>query len=456
MDIKALAQDAAPYVVERRHYYHQHPELTGEEKNTRDAIHRDLEALGITDIRDMVNCYGLVATIHGGKPGKTVGLRADTDALSFQEETGLPFASCEPGKMHACGHDTHIAMLLGAAKLLQEHREELRGDVRLIFQPAEEHVIGSKAMIAEGALDGVDAIFGQHVWGTLDIPYIDITAGPRMAYSGRFTVDVIGTSSHAATPHLGADAITGAAAIINNLQQYVSRMSNPLDPVVLTIGTISGGNRYNAIANHVTMEGVTRAYFLDKHEEAMRQIVENTAEGLGMKAVLKYAHVVHPVINDDDDLTEIAQKAVVKLFGEEIAVKAKIVNFQGLSSHADHDHLVQWIKAFDPKPTHVFVVHGDEDVAPVFAEELNSLGFHAHAAKFTECYDLAANEMVSEGYISERKRTAQKSRADNLYAKLVAAAESLLEFAKRCKGRPNKDISALTGQIISLIERFRE
>ena len=146
----------------------------------------------------------------------------------------------------------------------------------------------------------------------------------------------------------------------------------------------------------------------------------------------------------------------VKLFGEEIAVKAKIVNFQGLSSHADHDHLVQWIKAFDPKPTHVFVVHGDEDVAPVFAEELNSLGFHAHAAKFTECYDLAANEMVSEGYISERKRTAQKSRADNLYAKLVAAAESLLEFAKRCKGRPNKDISALTGQIISLIERFRE
>ena len=455
MDIKALAQDAAPYVVERRHYYHQHPELTGEEKNTRDAIHRDLEALGITDIRDMVNCYGLVATIHGGKPGKTVGLRADTDALPFQEETGLPFASCEPGKMHACGHDTHIAMLLGAAKLLQEHREELRGDVRLIFQPAEEHVIGSKAMIAEGALDGVDAIFGQHVWGTLDIPYIDVTAGPRMAYSGRFTVDVIGTSSHAATPHLGADAITGAAAIINNLQQYVSRMSNPLDPVVLTIGTISGGNRYNAIANHVTMEGVTRAYFLDKHEEAMRQIVENTAEGLGMKAVLKYAHVVHPVINDDDDLTEIAQKAVVKLFGEEIAVKAKVVNFQGLSSHADHDHLIEWIKAFDPKPAHVFVVHGDADVAPAFADELCSLGFSAHAAKFTESYDLAAGVMLSEGYISERKRTMQASRADNLYGKLLAAGEALLELIRRFKGRSNKEITAFTGQITALVDRFQ-
>ena len=128
----------------------------------------------------------------------------------------------------------------------------------------------------------------------------------------------------------------------------------------------------------------------------------------------------------------------VKLFGEEIAVKAKIVNFQGLSSHADHDHLVQWIKAFDPKPTHVFVVHGDEDVAPVFAEELNSLGFHAHAAKFTECYDLAANEMVSEGYISERKRTAQKSRADNLYAKLVAAAESCLSLPSAARADPTR------------------
>ena len=458
MDIKALAQDAAPYVVERRHYYHQHPELTGEEKNTRDAIHRDLEALGITDIRDMVNCYGLVATIHGGKPGKTVGLRADTDALPFQEETGLPFASCEPGKMHACGHDTHIAMLLGAAKLLQEHREELRGDVRLIFQPAEEHVIGSKAMIAEGALDGVDAIFGQHVWGTLDIPYIDVTAGPRMAYSGRFTVDVIGTSSHAATPHLGADAITGAAAIINNLQQYVSRMSNPLDPVVLTIGTISGGNRYNAIANHVTMEGVTRAYFLDKHEEAMRQIVENTAEGLGMKAVLKYAHVVHPVINDDDDLTEIAQKAVVKLFGEEIAVHAKIVNFQGLSSHADRDHLLAWIADIKaPKPQHGFIVHGDREVAPYFAESVEKLGFTAHAPQYTEVYDLLEDKIVAPGYLPERKAKAVGGqRVSSAYERLVALGQRMVDVIRRSKGRDNKTLGRWADQLRQLLDKWEE
>ena len=145
----------------------------------------------------------------------------------------------------------------------------------------------------------------------------------------------------------------------------------------------------------------------------------------------------------------------VKLFGEEIAVKAKVVNFQGLSSHADHDHLIEWIKAFDPKPAHVFVVHGDADVAPVFADELCSLGFSAHAAKFTESYDLAAGVMLSEGYISERKRTMQSSRADNLYGKLLAAGEALLELIRRFKGRSNKEITAFTGQITALIDRFQ-
>ena len=145
----------------------------------------------------------------------------------------------------------------------------------------------------------------------------------------------------------------------------------------------------------------------------------------------------------------------VKLFGEEIAVRAKVVNFQGLSSHADHDHLIEWIKAFDPKPAHVFVVHGDADVAPAFADELCSLGFSAHAAKFTESYDLAAGVMLSEGYISERKRTMQASRADNLYGKLLAAGEALLELIRRFKGRSNKEITAFTGQITALIDRFQ-
>ena len=315
--ITESAKAFMPKLSEIRRDFHMHPEVSQHEERTGKKVAEYLKEMGCDEVYENVGGYGVVGVIKGKKPGKVVALRADMDALQIQEMNEVPYKSQNDGVMHACGHDNHMTGLLGAAMLLCERREEIAGTEKLIFQPAEEHVIGSKAMIAEGALDGVDAIFGQHVWGTLDIPYIDVTAGPRMAYSGRFTVDVIGTSSHAATPHLGADAITGAAAIINNLQQYVSRMSNPLDPVVLTIGTISGGNRYNAIANHVTMEGVTRAYFLDKHEEAMRRIVENTAKGLGMTAELKYAHVVNPVINDDDDLTEIAQNAVKKLFGEE-------------------------------------------------------------------------------------------------------------------------------------------
>ena len=160
MDIKTLAEQYNDYIIDRRRYYHTCPELSGEEKNTRAHLKEDLEALGITDIHEMETCYGLTATIHGGKPGKTVALRADIDALPVKEETGLPFASHNEGKMHACGHDNHMAMLLGAAKILNEVKDELSGDVRLVFQPAEETAVGALRMMEEHALDGVDAMSG--------------------------------------------------------------------------------------------------------------------------------------------------------------------------------------------------------------------------------------------------------------------------------------------------------
>ena len=160
MDIKTLAEQYNDYIIDRRRYYHTCPELSGEEKNTRAHLKEDLEALGITDIHEMETCYGLTATIHGGKPGKTVALRADIDALPVKEETGLPFASHNEGKMHACGHDNHMAMLLGAAKILNEVKDELSGDVRLVFQPAEETAVGALRMMEEHALDGVDCTCG--------------------------------------------------------------------------------------------------------------------------------------------------------------------------------------------------------------------------------------------------------------------------------------------------------
>lgn len=236
MYIKALAEQYNDYIIDRRRYYHTCPELSGEEKNTRAHLKEDLEALGITDIHELETCYGLTATIHGGKPGKTVALRADIDALPVKEETGLPFASHNEGKMHACGHDNHMAMLLGTAKILNEVKDELSGDVRLVFQPAEEIAVGALRMMKEHALDGVDAIYGVHVWGTYDAPGIAFPAGNLMACCHGFTIEVEGKSAHASAPHEGVDAVMVASSILQSIQQLVSRMNDPLNPLVITVG----------------------------------------------------------------------------------------------------------------------------------------------------------------------------------------------------------------------------
>lgn len=315
--IKALAEKHSEYIIERRRWYHAHPELSGEEVNTRRQIRADLEAMGITDIREMDNCYGLIATIHGGKSGKTVALRTDTDALKIREETGLPFAA-ENGAMHACGHDNHIAMLLGAAKILNDLRDELCGDVRLIVQPAEEVAQGALKMVEGGAMDGVDAVYGNHVWGAFPAGLIDATPGNRMACCHGFTIEIEGVAAHGSAPHLGLDAITVSAAVINALQQCVSRMNDPLNPLVLTIGTIRGGSRFNVIPNHVTMEGTVRTFSLGTEvEDRMRKVIDDTVAAFGTTATLKYDYMTAPVINADEQLNRLARQAIVKIAGEE-------------------------------------------------------------------------------------------------------------------------------------------
>ena len=337
MDIKALALEAESYIIDRRRYYHQHPEITDHEVETRAQIHKDLEALGITDIKDTVNCYGLFATIHGGKPGKTVALRADIDALTVQEQTGLPFASVNDGVMHACGHDTHIAMLLGAAKILNEHRDELSGNVRLIFQPAEEFCTGAYKMIAEGCLEGVDAIYGAHIWGNFDAPFVSIDEGPRMALADLFEIDVDGVAAHGSAPNLGVDAITAAAAIVQNLQQHVSRVCDPLSPAVVTIGTIKGGSRFNVIANHVRLEASIRAYSAANHQESITRIVEKTAEALGAKATVYYHHTITPVWNDCPEMNKLARNAVTKLYGADTLKELpKMLGSEDFAAYREH------------------------------------------------------------------------------------------------------------------------
>lgn len=318
MDIKALAKKHEAYIIERRRFYHTCPELSGEEKNTRAALKADLDAMGIENY-ELENCYGLVGIIRGGKPGKTVALRADIDGLPIHEETGLPFAS-QNGNMHACGHDNHMAMLLGAAKILMDIREELCGTVKLLFQPAEESAVGARAMMAEGVMVGVDAVYGIHIWGAFDAPYVGFDSGNRMACCDYFKITVDGVSAHGSAPNLGVDAIVAASSVVMNLQTYVSRNNDPLNPLVLTVGTIGGGSRWNVIANHVEMEGTVRTFsreLLATIADDIQRIAGNTAAALGATAKVEYKHMALPVINDSEQLNKIACDAVVKLYGEE-------------------------------------------------------------------------------------------------------------------------------------------
>lgn len=319
MNIKELAQKHEQYIVDRRRFYHTCPELSLQEKETIQKIKADLLEMGITDIRMMETCHGLIADIHGGKPGKTFAMRADIDGLSVPEATGLPFASQNEGAMHACGHDNHIAMQLGAAKILMDCKDELCGNVRLIFQPAEEVAQGARRMTEEGATEGVDALYGTHVWATLEAPMVDVSAGNRMACCHGFTIEVEGMTSHASAPHLGKDAVSIAAAIINNLQQCVSRMNDPLNPLVLTIGTIHGGVRWNCTAGKVVMEGTIRTFAQGTLvEDQMRKVVENTAAAFGAKAAItKYDYMTEPVINQSEMLCRIGRDAITKLYGAE-------------------------------------------------------------------------------------------------------------------------------------------
>lgn len=316
-DFKAMAQQAAPYIIERRRYYHAHPELPGSERETCGAIRRDLDRLGVA-AEPVDTCHGLIGEIRGGRPGPVVALRADIDALAFTEQTGYPFASRNPGVMHACGHDAHIAMLLGAARMLSACRQELPGTVRLIVQPEEESVLGSRKMIAAGCLDGVEAIYGAHVWNALESPKIDVSPGPRMAGCDLFTIRVHGRSAHGAAPHQGIDAVVAACAMVQDLQIVVSRETDPADPLVVTVGTIHGGKAFNIIANEVVMEGTVRYFSADKRPEDMiRTIVQGVAAAHGATAELEYTYGNKPVVNDDAALCELARRAVVEMYGEE-------------------------------------------------------------------------------------------------------------------------------------------
>ena len=321
MDIRALAEQNSDYIIERRRYYHRHPELSFKEWETTPALLEDVKALGITEIQTFDDYPGFVATLDTGRPGRTVMLRADIDALPVKEQTGLEFASENEGVMHACGHDNHMAMLLGAMKVLCAVKDEIKGGkVKFIFQSAEEVGYGSKYYVEHGVLDGVDAIFGLHIWGTVESPLVVVGGGNRMASMDNFNIRVKGLQSHGSAPQDGHDAIVAASAIVLALQTFVSRVNNPINPLVLSVGKFHGGAMYNIICPDVELVGTIRTYSreLRKEMEAkLRQIIESTAAAHFCEAEFEFIPLLPAVINDNAELNEIARDAALKLFGPE-------------------------------------------------------------------------------------------------------------------------------------------
>lgn len=325
MNVKELAKEQESYVIQCRHYLHSHPELSTKEVNTTRFIKEELEKMGV-EVQEFEGITGCVGTIKGDKPGKTVMLRADIDALPITESPGKSYCSLNPGVMHACGHDCHTSMLLGAAKILSAHRDEIHGTVKLIFQMAEEIGRKSEEYVKRGALEGVDAIFGMHIWSAVPAGKVNFESGERMACSDRFTIKIHGKSSHGSAPHEGKDAIIAGAAAIQALQTIPSRINNPFNALVVTVGIFNGGTKENIIADQAELTGTVRAFnreFRNSMPEVIKSVVEPVVKGYGCSAEVDYYFGPSPLINDHEDLVQIARGAASKEMGEDALIPLK-------------------------------------------------------------------------------------------------------------------------------------
>lgn len=323
MNILEVARDLLPWMVEIRRDLHQYPELGLEEYRTAEKIQGLLDEMGI-EYRHGLGGTGVLGLIRGPSDGKVVALRADMDGLPLEDEKEVPYASKVPGKMHACGHDVHMTMLLGAARVLAQHRQSLPGTVKLLFQPAEETVGGAKLLIEAGALEDppVDAIFGLHVDPGLEVGRVGLHFGQRNASSDNLKIIVHGTSAHGAYPWEGVDAIVVSAQVINALQTIISRQVDAREAAVITVGMINGGTQGNIVADRVEMIGTVRCLTQETRRSVLRQIrerAEGAAHGMGGRAEVVIEPSYDPITNDDD-LLEVVRSNSRGLLGEENVV----------------------------------------------------------------------------------------------------------------------------------------
>lgn len=317
MKVRNLAREYKEYVINLRREFHMYPEASWQEIRTSGRVKEELTKMGIP-FKEMAKT-GVMAIIKGKHEGKTVALRADMDALQVKELNEVSYCSKNHGIMHACGHDGHTAMLLGAAKILNEMKDDIKGTVRLLFQPAEEMAQGAQAMVDEGCMEGVDEVFGIHLWSDLEYGKISVEAGPRMASADMFKIKVKGKGGHGSLPHQGIDAVVAASSIVMDLQSVVSREISPLEAAVVSVGVFNSGTRFNVISSEAVLEGTTRCFnpeIREKFPKIMERIIKNTAASYRADAILEYTFGTPPTINDEPS-SERAAKAVEKLYGSQ-------------------------------------------------------------------------------------------------------------------------------------------
>ena len=316
MNIRKEIKEIEKMIIDWRRDFHQFPELSFQEHRTGDVIADELRSMGL-EPKVKVGKTGVTADLKFGN-GPVIGLRADMDALPIQETSGLPFSSQNDGVMHACGHDGHMAMLLGAAKALTQKDNQYNGTVRFIFQPAEEGEGGARYMIEDGCLEGIDEIYGIHVWNYQPVGEVGVKDGPVLAAADMFDIKIKGIGGHGAAPQGTIDSVVVSSYLVQALQTIVSRNTNPLESTVISIGKINGGNNFNIIADEVSLSGTARAYSEENRnliKTRMEEIIKGVEKTYNANITFDYKDGYPPTINHVGPTLKVL-KAAEKVVGD--------------------------------------------------------------------------------------------------------------------------------------------
>jgi amidohydrolase len=319
-NLHQLVSEQKDLIIKMRRDLHRIPETAYTEKKTSAYVADYLNTLGL-EVQTGIARYGVVGLMKCNGPGPTLMVRADMDALPLVENTGLDFASEHNGAMHACGHDAHMAMVLGAATVLNKIRDKLSGNIKFLFQPAEEGPGGAKPMIEAGVMENpkVDYTIGCHMWPDIPDGTIGVKSGPFMAAMDRFDIKIKGRGGHGAMPHLCADALEAGTQVVGALQRIASRHTNPLHPTVVTVGTFHAGSAFNIIAAEAELSGTTRTFDVETWttwESRLEKVIRGVCESMNVDFELHYSQG-YPVTINDESTAEVVRRCAVKVVGEE-------------------------------------------------------------------------------------------------------------------------------------------